>query len=159
MAKRIIWFSVGILVALAGSAMAANPGTNYVGNFWLSDPTTPANTLKVNADGSINAASSISAPTPVPSTNISGTVTAGGTFQTILAANTTTRKGCSIENPTTATEPLLVYASTPSSPAAGASYSLGPGGIFNCASSNVVIGDAIAVTATTTGHAFTGNSQ
>lgn len=63
MAKRIIWFSAGILVALTGSAIAANPGTNYVGNFWLSDPTTPANTLKVNADGSINTAS---APSVTP---------------------------------------------------------------------------------------------
>lgn len=159
MAKRITWFVVGLLSALVGSAIAANPGTNYVGNFWLSDPTTPANTLKVNADGSINANSSASAATPVSSTNISGTVTTGGTFQTILAANTTTRLGCSIENPTTATEPLLVYASTPSSPTSGASYSLGPGGIFNCSSGNLVIGDAIAVTATTTGHAFTGNAQ
>lgn len=97
--------------------------------------------------------------TASPSTNRSGTVTTGGSFQSVLAASTT-RKGCLIENPTTATEPLLVYIGTSgASQATGTSYTLPPGGTFSCASGNLVISDAISVSATTTGHAFTETDQ
>lgn len=89
----------------------------------------------------------------VPSTNASTTVTAGGTYQTVFASSTT-RKGCAIQNPTTATENLSVRIG------GAAVFTLGVGTPFNCASpGGLVISDLIEVTATTTGHAFTAVSQ
>jgi hypothetical protein len=88
------------------------------------------------------------------SADISGTVTLGGTYQTVLAANSS-RKGCLIQNPTTATEVLNIKVGTMASP-----FTIPAGGTFSCNSgSGVVIGDAITLTATTTGHAFAGVNQ
>lgn len=93
------------------------------------------------------------------SNNGSTTITTGATFQTLLASNAA-RKGCLIQNPTTATEVLFVSVGIATGSATTAkSYTLNPGGSFSCASGNFVITDNIAVTATTTGHAFVETDQ
>lgn len=92
--------------------------------------------------------------TSTPSTDASGTVTAGGTYQTVLASSTS-RKGCLIQNPTTATEVLNVKVGTMASP-----FTIPIGGTFSCGTyGSVVVTDAITVTAATTSHAFTAVSQ
>lgn len=92
-------------------------------------------------------------PGAVVSTNASSTVTTGGTYQTVFAASTT-RRGCTIQNPTTATEILSVRVKSV------AVFTLPIGATFQCGSpSGVVISDLIEVTATTTAHAFTAVSQ
>lgn len=89
----------------------------------------------------------------VPSTNASTTVTAGGTYQTVFLGSTS-RKGCSIQNPTTASEILSVRVKST------AVFTLTAGSVFQCGSpGDIVISDLIEVTATTTGHAFTAVSQ
>jgi hypothetical protein len=89
------------------------------------------------------------------SNNNSGTITTGGTFQTLLAANSA-RKGCTIQNPTTATEPLYVSVAIATGSATTAkSFSLVPGATFQCTQmAGPVITDNIAIEAATTGHVF-----
>jgi hypothetical protein len=87
-------------------------------------------------------------PTGVTSTDASGTIASGGVYQTVIAASGT-RKGCLIQNPTTATEVLSVQVGTMASP-----FTIPIGGSFNCASGGIVVTDAITATAATTSHAF-----
>lgn len=106
--------------------------------------------IKPDANGAIPTTLTAAA---APSTNASTTVTTGGTYQTVVAASTS-RKGCTIQNPTTATEILNVRVK------ATAVFTIPIGGSFNCgAPGNLVISDLIEVTATTTGHAFTATYQ
>lgn len=101
---------------------------------------------------------SSSSPTPVTpsgstSTDISGTVTLGGSYQTVAAASSS-RKNCTIQNPTTATEVLNVKFGTMTSP-----YTLNPGDSISALNGVVVATDAITLTAATTNHAFAGTCQ
>ena len=164
--RIIIWAVALALAALAAvSAFAQTSTLNYVVNGntstggLINAPVGTCTTcVSMPITGSIT--TSPGTPTPIPSTNISGTVTTGGTFQTILAANTTTRKGCTIENPTTASEALSVFASTGAAATVATAFTIAPGSTFSCTlPGGAVISDAIQVTATTTGHAFVGNSQ
>lgn len=46
---------IGAIAALLGAGVTAIAArTNYLGTIFIADTTTPANQLKVNADGSIN---------------------------------------------------------------------------------------------------------
>lgn len=81
-----------------------------------------------------------------------GTVTTGGTFQTLLAP-APSRLGCQIINPTTATEALYVYIGTGTA-TTPKSIPLVPGGVFTCNFGSIVLTDQISVEATTTSHAF-----
>lgn len=91
----------------------------------------------------------------VLSNNLSGTVTAGGTFQS-LAVQNVGRKGCTIVNPPNATETLFVFLGPIASATTGASVPLAAGASLNCAlTGDGVAADQISVTATTPGHAFT----
>ena len=94
-----------------------------------------------------------STPAGGTSTDISGTVTTGGVYQTVAASNTS-RKNCTIQNPTTASEPLLVKFGTMTQP-----YSLNAGQAISALNGTVVAYDAITVSAATTGHAFAGTCQ
>lgn len=99
------------------------------------------------------ARSVVTVPLNAASTDASGTVTTGGTYQQIIASNTT-RKGCMVQNPTTATEVLNVRVG------ATTVFGLTAGSIFNCATpAGVVITDAIFVTSATAAHAFAANVQ
>ena len=92
-------------------------------------------------------------PLGVTSTDNSGTIITGGTFQSIIAASGT-RKGCLIQNPTTATEPLSVKFGTMAN-----SFTLLPGMSIGCNQGNMVLQDAVTGTATTTGHAYAALAQ
>jgi hypothetical protein len=87
------------------------------------------------------------------STDASGTVAAGGTYQTVFAANAA-RRGCMIQNPPTATEALNVKLGTMAAP-----FVVPIGGAFRCDAGYLVVTDAITVTAATTAHAFSAVSQ
>lgn len=85
-----------------------------------------------------------------PSTDISGTVTTGGTYQQIAPSNLN-RQDCFVQNPTTATEILSLKLIT----AAGAmsqAITLAAGSSWDSSGAS----DAIEVTGATTGHAFAG---
>lgn len=92
-------------------------------------------------------------PVKVIGSDISGTVTAGGTYQQVAAASLS-RNNCTIQNPTTATEALLVKLGTMSSP-----FTLAPGQAISTLNGVVNDVDAITLTATTTAHAFAGLCQ
>lgn len=95
-----------------------------------------------------------------PSANISNAVTAGLTFQTLIGGPSSGRRGCMIQNPTTATEVLYVNFGALASATVDNSYSLAAGASINCASpGGLVISDPVNVMATTTGHKFTANAQ
>jgi hypothetical protein len=119
------------------------------------------NPIGYTAPDGVNAVA-VTAASPLPvtpvlaaaaSTDASGAVTTGGTYQTVLAANAA-RKGCLIQNPVTATEVLSVKVGTMSAP-----FTVPAGGSFSCAGGNVVVTDAITATAATAGHAFSAVSQ
>ena len=96
---------------------------------------------------------------PATTTNASGTIVTGGTFQSILASSGT-RVGCLIQNPTTATEPLYVFFGANASATTAKSISLAAGGSVNCAVGGLgVATDNISATATTSTHAFVEMSQ
>lgn len=84
----------------------------------------------------------------------SGTVTTGGTSQQVLPYNPN-RKYLLIENPIAATETLYCNFSAAAATTGSASISLAAGGSYERSAPNFVPKDAIACTATTTGHAFT----
>lgn len=93
-------------------------------------------------------------PLGATSTDNSGTITTGGSYQSVLASNAN-RKGCLIQNPSTATEVLNVKVGTMASP-----FTVAVGGTFNCAGpGGLVVTDTITATAATTGHAFSAVSQ
>lgn len=84
------------------------------------------------------------------STDISGTITTGGSYQTAAASNTA-RRNCRLQNPSTATEPLLIKLGTMAQP-----FSLAPGATpFDTGYAT----DTLSVSAATTGHVFAGACQ
>lgn len=87
------------------------------------------------------------------STDIGGTVTTGGSYQTVAAANQS-RRNCTVQNPGNATEVLDVKIGTMAQP-----YVLNAGQGISSNSVGVDATDAITVTAATTGHAFAGTCQ
>lgn len=87
------------------------------------------------------------------STDVSGTVTLGGTYQTAVAANSS-RRNCTIQNPADATEVLKVKIGTMAQP-----YILGAGQAISTLNGTFTARDAITVTAATTSHAFAGTCQ
>lgn len=116
-------------------------------------PNQPVSLL--NPDGTQGTLGSLALTT----TNASGTITSGGTFQSILASSAT-RKGCLIQNPTTATEPLYVFFGANGSATTANSISLGPGASVSCAVGGLgVATDNVSATATTTSHAYVEMSQ
>jgi len=88
-----------------------------------------------------------------PLTDLSGTVTNGTTSQQV-APLTLYRKYILIQNPVGATETLFFNFGAAAS-VAGGSIGLAAGQIYERAGPTFVPTDAINVTATTTGHAFT----
>ncbi|HEY5237416.1 MAG TPA: hypothetical protein VIJ62_03465 [Rhizomicrobium sp.] len=91
----------------------------------------------------------------VTPTDRGGTITAGGTAQTVMALNTS-RAGCWIQNPANAQEDLYVSstASASTTPGAPDDADLAPGAVWSCVQGSNVIQSAISVNAATTNHAF-----
>lgn len=85
-------------------------------------------------------------------TDLSGTVTAGGAGQVLVAANTA-RKYLRVSNPSTATESLFVNdKGGAASTSDGKSLQIQPGVIFTWEGAAPC--GAISITAATTGHVF-----
>ena len=106
----------------------------------------------LDATVSNNRVNTTSIPTTLTSvTDASGTITTGGTAQTLFAINATRRRFI-IANPATATEELDFNIN------GGGFISLLPGMVWDESGSSIV-GDAIQVKAATTGHAFTAYSK
>jgi hypothetical protein len=93
------------------------------------------------------------APLGVTSTDDSGTIATGGAYQQVIAPSGT-RKGCLIQNPSTATEVLNVKFGSMASP-----YTLAPGQSIGCLAGSVVLQDLITATAATNGHAYAATAQ
>lgn len=153
-------FASPALADSAGSAIGGSAGSqsDLAGCIYLSSPSTLSNGqqtgLRCNSAGNMQVSVVPGGSSGSTSTDISGTVTLGGTYQTALAANTA-RKGCLIQNPTTATEILSVKVGTMAT-----AYSLPIGATFSCTSAGgLIVTDAITLTAATTSHAFAGVSQ
>jgi hypothetical protein len=137
--------AAALALACAPCARAADPIGYVAGDGVNTVPVTAATPLPVTlANGAAGAAS----------TDASGTVVTGGTYQTVFVANAG-RRGCLIQNPVTASEALNVKAGVMASP-----FTVPIGGSFSCASpGGLVVTDAISVTAATTAHAFAAVSQ
>lgn len=99
--------------------------------------------LEVDDDSSTSAM--IVSPILSTATNVGGTITLGGTAQTIAVANAA-RQGGYIYNPKTATESLFV---SESGTATANSPEITPGGMFQIMATN-----AISLLGATTGHIF-----
>lgn len=166
--KRLFGFLLAAVLMLCGPALADPAGSPIGGSagsqsylsgcIYQSSPSTMSNGqqtgLRCNSAGNMQVSVVPGGSSGSTSTDISGTVTLGGTYQTALAANTA-RKGCLIQNPTTATEILSVKVGTMAT-----AYSLPIGATFSCASAGgLIVTDAITLTAATTSHAFAGVSQ
>lgn len=97
----------------------------------------------------------------VTSTDVGGTITTGGSFQSAIAAASdphNPRSGCRIFNPPTATENLAVYFGA--SPTLSHAVALRPGWAVGCSTgSGKTLGDQVWVEAATTAHAFAGFVQ
>lgn len=102
-------------------------------------------------DGSGCPSSIAPAPLGSTSTTTSGTVTTANTYQSILAADSA-RKGCLVQNTSTATE--LLFIGAPGSATAANSFTLAAGGTFSCASGPIIVTDQLSVTSGTTGSPF-----
>jgi hypothetical protein len=134
--------AAALALACAPCARAADPIGYVAGDGVNTVPVTAASPLPVMfANGAASA-------------DASGTVATGGTYQTVFAANSG-RRGCLIQNPSTAGETLNVKVGAMANP-----FTVPIGGSFNCASpGGLVVTDAIAVMAATTAHAFVAVSQ
>lgn len=89
---------------------------------------------------------------PATATQTAGTVTVGGTFQTILAANTG-RKGCLIQN--TSTHTMSIYVGTLADATAAKSIQVAAsGGSFACNLGPIVLTGDVNATTSTNGDAF-----
>lgn len=92
---------------------------------------------------------------PTTTTQASGTVTLGNTFQTVLASNTS-RRGCIIQNQST--HVMFVFMGTLASATAAKSYQLtalgGARDTFYCNQGPIVMTDNVNVTTSTTSDAF-----
>jgi hypothetical protein len=96
-------------------------------------------------------------PNAVNSTDFSGTIATGGSYQTAIAAPVSPaamRRGCLIQNPTTASEVLNVKFGTMAQP-----YTLLPGDHIGCTIGSQVLQDAVTVMAATLGHAYAATAQ
>lgn len=160
MKKNIILVITALSIFLGVSVPAfAAPNPVIRESVAVCDPNAPTHCIGPDTSGGIPVTISgggpgegvITTPSGVTSTDASGSVTTGGTYQT-LQASTSTRKGCTVQNPTTATEALSVKVGT-------TIFTLSPGSVLNCQVGGIVVTNAITVTATTTGHTFSANFQ
>ncbi|MDE1901538.1 MAG: hypothetical protein KGI37_07840 [Alphaproteobacteria bacterium] len=89
----------------------------------------------------------------VPSTNLSGTITTTGTFQSIQAQNNT-RLGCTIQNNSTS-NPMYLYYGSCGGASTSASLYLAPHQAVGCSiTNNFVVNDQLCIAGTSGDHFF-----
>lgn len=103
------------------------------------------------------AAQAQQANVPFNPADASGTITTGGTFQQLFPASPG-RVGCYLQNPSTASEVMLVHfqASTASTTN---SATLQAGQSFNCQWAGTIVSGPVYVEAATSAHAFVAAGQ
>lgn len=147
-----------LLLAASAVALLTSPASAQILAGQIFNPVTPVgpNGAAISSTNplQITGPVTVSPAAAVPSgTSLNPTVTLGGTYQTVLTASTA-RKGCTIQNPTTATEVLNVRV------ASVAVFTLPIGATFNCGMlGGGTVSDLIEVTAATTAHAFSVTAQ
>lgn len=156
--RKLLALTAAFALLVPGLAMAqiiARSQTGAVGNLvTCTDPSGNTGRCVLQAVTPTDSSGKALPAGAATSTDASGTVTAGGTYQTVFASNTA-RRGCLLQNPSTASEPLSVKVGTMAQP-----FTLGPGAAFSCATAaGVVATDTVTATAATTGHAFAAVSQ
>lgn len=159
--KRLIYLGA-LLGALAFSPIAHSaPYPVIAQDVGVCDVNAPTHCAAPDSSGALPVkitggfgGSVITNPSGVTSTDASFTVTTGGTFQTVLAASAT-RKGCTFQNPSTATEVVTFKFGTQAT-----AYTVLPGQMISCNLENGQVEQSIVTaTATTTAHAVAGTSQ
>lgn len=160
--KASVWAILSVIVALgcaglAGAAFAQSSAQPVVTGY-LTTVGCPTGVSTCFVQYGASGSSTKVIPTAATTANDSGTVTTGGAFQSVIAASAS-RLGCTIQNPTSATEPLYVFFGTNASASENASITLGPGASVSCAAGVAVLTDNVSVTAATTGHAFVAMNQ
>lgn len=153
--KKLAILFLGLL---ATPLLAQSTANNVVPGYLSSSNHSCGQTTCFVAYGSAGPSGGTITPLGATTTNGSSTVATGGTFQSALASSAT-RKGCLIQNPTTATEPLYVYFGANGSATTANSISLGAGASVSCNAGTIVLTDNVSVTATTSTHAFIVMSQ
>jgi hypothetical protein len=94
---------------------------------------------------------------PSTGTNVSSTVSVGGTFQSILVASN--RLDCFVQNPVSATETLFVFFGPIANATTANSVNLAAGQAVTCSSQGATASDQVSVTAATSTHAFVAYSR
>lgn len=146
--------------ATSGGGGGSNASVGVVGS---TAPTSATQIGYVDANGNEQAAGDTN-PLPViwnaprgTFTDRSGTITTGGTSQTLAAINTT-RKYLLIVNPTVATENIYINFTSAATvaitqTAATSSIPIAPGGSYSLGFSEITT-ELITINAATTGHAY-----
>lgn len=128
--SKILWILGGLLVG--GVVVAKAAQTNYVGTFFLADPTALTNQLKVNSDGSLNTSVASGSPgaSGTPAACTATTVGTGATLILDTVANGTKRGGGGFALPPTAANGIYFSwnSSSPTTTASGTIFYLAPGG-------------------------------
>lgn len=144
-----------VLGALLGFCEQAHAA----GSVTVNDPTNPGYVACVTSTGLLCTTSSGGVgpfPPTVTPTQRGGTITLGGTAQTLMAANAS-RKGCMVLNPIDAVsgENLFISVTGTATVTSGSpNITLAPGQSYTCTGNDGVIQTAISIIAATTAHAF-----
>ncbi len=132
--------------------------------YWQCKTTNPVGWCPTSASNPLPVTSSGISPLVGTFTDESGSVTLGGTSQTLAAANTS-RKRIIIQNPLDATgqgiataENLCINFTSAASASAGSSFCLLPGGSYD-SEAGPVTSELITVVAATTGHKWAAKEQ
>lgn len=153
MTLRLLKYAVALALLLAGPALAQSTAEPVVPGY-LTTSNCPYGQTTCFVPYGANGAS-----IALTTTNASGAITTGGTFQSILASSST-RKGCLVQNPLTATETLYVYFGANGSATTANAIGLGPGASVTCAVGGLgVATDNVSATAPTSAHAYVEMSQ
>lgn len=150
--------------ATDGAVVGFGVGTSPSGANWIMDGVldSSGNVASLTLSGANGTGLKVTpdpqAPLGVTSTDAHGTVVTGGTFQSVFAASGT-RKGCTIQNPVTATETLFVYFGANGSATTSNSIGLPPSWSITCAVGETVLQDNVSVTGATSAHAYVAFSQ
>lgn len=142
--------AIGLLKGIY--SVAAGPIVNFPALVDTNTGAAGASTIRVVLSSDSRAVSGAT------TTQTGTTVTTGGTFQSALASSGT-RKGCGIFNPPDATEFLYVFFGATGSATTSNAIKLAAGQSVSCGAPGIVLTDNVAVTATTTGHAFQVTAQ
>ena len=129
----------------AGPNIALN---DALGQFW---------SLKTQPDAAGNQAPVVATQgIRSTSTESGGSITLGGTFQSILASNTA-RLGCTVQN--TGTAVLYVFFGATGSATTANAFQVAAGGSIACQNGGVVLTDNVAATTAASGGTYVVNSQ